>query len=331
MALDDVVHLEQHVLLDRVVLVPRTGPGEGIDEEVERRRGERIEIHHQEFVGVDPGMRLEHLPHLVDDRLHPAHVVVAHPDRLVDPAVEHPGQVLDRDGREDRVGDVEGAVLEGADAGEAPSDPLDGPHDLAVGRPDDLADREGPVEIDHERAEEVRQHVAGREPDRDPADPAEGQHSGDAEPEGLHHDEGRGDDDRRPEQLGEGVEGGSVRPRLSRRPAREEVLLHPPDEAHQEPRDAGHHPHVAGRIDRLEDRPLAGGGRETRRERDADHPDEDPERAAEGVRQGVVPRRGRAFETPAPGEEDPSRRVARHQGEEHGGERLPHPRLDRNR
>ena len=188
------------------------------------------------------------------------------------------------------LGTKRGAVLEGADPGQAPSDLLDGAHDLAIRGPDRLADGEGPVEVDHERAEEVREHVAGREPDRDPADAAEREHPGDAEPQGLHHDEGGSDDYRRPQQLRDGIEGGSVESTLAPIRSGDEVHLRPCDEAHEKPRDAGHHPHVADRIDRLEDRSFAGNGNEARRKRDAHYPDEDPERAAERVDQGIVPR-----------------------------------------
>ena len=73
--LDDGGDLQQHVLLDLVVVRPLDGLGEGVDEDVERRRGELVEADDQGGVGVDLGMGLQHGLHVGDDGGHVVEVL----------------------------------------------------------------------------------------------------------------------------------------------------------------------------------------------------------------------------------------------------------------
>ena len=69
-AVDDLDDAQQHVLLHLMVFRPLPGARVAVDEEVERRRCEGVEVDHQEVVGVDTLVRAQHRLHVGDDGAH---------------------------------------------------------------------------------------------------------------------------------------------------------------------------------------------------------------------------------------------------------------------
>ena len=284
--------LEQDVLLDVVKMDPLLGLGEGVDQDVQRRWAKGIEGDDERLVGLDLRMAPQHLPNLGDDRLHLRQIVVANTDRLLDAAIAHAGGVLHHDVAEQGIGHVDGILVEGPHARVAPADILHGPLDLFIRRADPLPDDERSVEIDRQATEEIRQNVLGRETHRDAADAAEGEQTGDTETQRLHHHQRRDDDGRDTPQLRQRVHRGVIHVVPRGLPDGDDVPGRVADKPHKEPRDTEDHHRVADGRDELEDRRAVVFVNDLRCEGDADDPNQDRERSAQGAEQGIVPYRG---------------------------------------
>jgi len=81
-------------------------------------------------------------------------------------------------------------------------------------------------------AEEVRQQILGGEAHGDAADAAEGEYPGDAETQGLQRHQGCGNNHRKAQQLGDGVDGGAVHRFALRFVVGDQIGFHHLDEAH---------------------------------------------------------------------------------------------------
>ena len=234
-------------------------------------------------------MRAQHAFDAREDGGQLAGVVVAQADGLVDAPVLHPRRVFDRDRGEDGVGDVERPAIEGADARLAPADLFDRAFDFAVGRADPVADRERPVEIDHQAAEEVGQQIPGGEADRDAAHAADREHAGDAHAQRLQDDQAADDQHRHTQQLGDRVHGRPVVGLARILVFGGHALFALVDEAHQEPRQQGDHEHHAERAGRREQRQAAGLVRNLQRDAHTDDQHPEGQRAAQRLNDRVVP------------------------------------------
>ena len=182
---DDFNDLQENVLLDLVEMDPVGGFGERIDEKVQGRGGEGVEIDDQRLPGIDFRMVLEHFQSFSNNGFHFRGIIVTDTNGFIDPAVFHPGGIFHGDGGEGRIGNVEWSFVEGPDARQPPADFFHGAFDFPVRGSDPLADRKGPVQVDGQSAKEIGQQILGREANGDSADTTERQHPGNAVSQGL--------------------------------------------------------------------------------------------------------------------------------------------------
>ena len=129
---DDGVDLEEDLLFDGEVIFPASGVGEGVDEDVEGGGAKLFEVDDEELGVVDARVLFEHFLDLFCDIVDVGGVVVANPDGLFDAAVGHARDVDEGDGREEGVGNVDGALFKGADLGESPANVLNVPFDFPL-------------------------------------------------------------------------------------------------------------------------------------------------------------------------------------------------------
>ena len=214
---------------------------------------------------------------------------VADADGFLDAPVGHAGGVFHHDVGEQGVRHVDRVLVEGAHAGVAPADVFHRAFDLLVRRADPFAHRERAVQIDGQAAEKVGQHVLGGEAHRDAADAAKGQHAGNAEPQGLQDDQDGEDDDADAPQLGQRVDRGAVDRPAGFRAARQNAVGSVADQAVQEPGQRGDDERVAGGHDEIGDGGAAVLVHDARGVDRAHHPQDQRQRLAGSLDQGVVP------------------------------------------
>ena len=99
----------------------------------------------------------EHRLHFSHDVTHRSHIVISNTHRLVDPAVQHARGILDGHRRKHRVGHIQWALIEGANARHAPTDILHRTLKLAVRGSDPVANRKGAIEENTQTTEKVCQ------------------------------------------------------------------------------------------------------------------------------------------------------------------------------
>ncbi len=86
---DDGGDLQQYVLFDHMVRLPKCGFGKGVDEEIEREIAEGGEVDDQCRFGIDLGMVYQHASDVIDNGGHLADVLISQAYGFLDPPMRH--------------------------------------------------------------------------------------------------------------------------------------------------------------------------------------------------------------------------------------------------
>ena len=239
-------------------------------------------------------MGLQHGFHGRDDGAHLVEIGITDADGFLDAPVGHAGGVFHHYGGEEGVRHINRILVEATHPCLAPADVFHRAFDGFVRRADPFAHRKRAVQINGQAAKEVGQHVLGGKTHGNAANPAKGQHAGNAESQGLQDDQSGDNDDRDPAEFGEGVDGGAVDCILNRLTRGKEGERSLADQPQQEPRERDDDKGVAGGRHKI-----VSGGAEVRvhdldGERRARHPQNQRQRFADGFDQRVIPHGRRA-------------------------------------
>ena len=139
------------------------------------------------------------------------------------------------------------------------------------------------------RPPKVGQHVLGGKTHGNTADPAKGQHAGDAEAQGLQDNQGGNDDDREAAKLGQGIDGCAVDRVFHRLVAGEDIARGLADEPQQKPGQRDNDDRVAGGNDEIHHGRAEVAVHDLNGEVCAGDPQDQRQRFAGGLDQGVVP------------------------------------------
>ncbi len=201
----------------------------------------------------------------------------------------HSRWVFHRDAGEGRVGHIERPLIEGANAGQPPADLFHGALDVFVRRAHPITDTKRPIHVHHQATKKVGEQILGGESDRQPADAAERQHTGDAEPQGLQHHKRRGDQHRNPHQAPDGSCSGGVERVTADVGWIRNVLLRLTHKTHHEPGKQKNHADFARGHQHLQPWCLALAQGELSRTGQSHQPNQHPNRSADGLEKRIVP------------------------------------------
>ncbi len=161
MTINNLVNLQQHLLFDAMVGDPVGRPGKGVDKEIQGRRPKSVKIDHQGFAGINVGMLLEHLPDLLNNGLNLINIIIPQPNRFIDTAIQHARRIFQRNGGEDRVGNIKRSLIKGTDNSQSPAYLLDSALYLPVRAANPVTHRKRPVQVNHQTTEEICQQIFG--------------------------------------------------------------------------------------------------------------------------------------------------------------------------
>ena len=175
--------------------------------------------------------------HILHDLVHFGRILVANPDGFVDSPVRHPRRVLQCQFGKDGIRDVERSLVKGSHYRQSPANTLNRSFDFPVRRSYPVSYRERPVKINHETTKKIRQQILRSKTHRDPANATEGQQRRDFNSEGWQGNQYRRDDNRKPGQFRQRMQGCRIQTALSVLCWRLQIVKYPRfsqgDEAHQ--------------------------------------------------------------------------------------------------